>query len=133
MIECKDFFKLLKKNNIDFYTGVPDSLLRNICAYITDNTNKEEHVISSSEGSSVGLAIGYNLSTGKIPLVYMQNSGLGNIINPILSLADSDVYKIPILLLRPKSVYSFGLLKSPPITKVFLPDFAKTMLKFSAT
>ncbi len=99
MIECKDFFKLLKKNNIDFYTGVPDSLLKNICAYITDNTNKEEHVISSSEGSSIGLAIGYNLSTGKIPLVYMQNSGLGNIINPILSLADSDVYKIPILLL----------------------------------
>ena len=56
------------------------------------------HIISANEGSAIGIAIGYNLATQKIPLVYMQNSGLGNAINPILSLADKKVYSIPMLL-----------------------------------
>jgi phosphonopyruvate decarboxylase len=99
MIESKDFFESIKSLGIDFFTGVPDSLLKNICSYITDHTTSEDHIISSNEGSSMGLAIGYNLATGRIPLVYMQNSGFGNIVNPLASLADSDVYQIPMLLM----------------------------------
>ena len=99
MIDCKFFYDKLQSFGLDFFTGVPDSLLKDICAYITENTIDNNHIISSNEGSSVGLAIGYHLSTDKIPIVYMQNSGLGNIINPILSLADKKVYSIPMLLL----------------------------------
>ncbi len=99
MIDCKFFYEKLQSFGLDFFTGVPDSLLKDICAYITDNTVDKNHIISSNEGSSVGLAIGYHLSTNKVPVVYMQNSGLGNIINPILSLADQKVYSIPMLLI----------------------------------
>ncbi len=99
MIDCKFFYDKLQSLDLNFFTGVPDSLLKDICAYITENTSANNHIISSNEGSSIGLAIGYHLSTDKIPVVYMQNSGLGNIINPILSLADKKVYSIPMLLL----------------------------------
>ena len=99
MIDCKFFYDKLQSSGLNFFTGVPDSLLKDICAYITENTIANNHIISSNEGSSIGLAIGYHLSTDKIPVVYMQNSGLGNIINPILSLADKKVYSIPMLLL----------------------------------
>lgn len=99
MITAKDFYSALIQNDIDFFTGVPDSLLKDICAYITDNAKKDQHIICANEGNAVALASGYYLSTGKIPVVYMQNSGMGNMTNPILSLADRDVYSIPILLL----------------------------------
>jgi phosphonopyruvate decarboxylase len=99
MVNSELFIKTLYKNGIDFYTGVPDSLLKNICAYITDNIDAANHIIAANEGNAVGLASGYHLSTGKIAMVYMQNSGEGNIINPILSLADDEVYGIPMLLL----------------------------------
>ena len=99
MINTKKFYDLLKKHEIIFFTGVPDSLLKDFCAYITDFTPKNNHIISANEGGSIALASGYNLATDKIPLVYMQNSGLGNTINPLLSLADENVYSIPILLL----------------------------------
>ena len=72
--------------------------MKDICSYITDNVSKEKHIISANEGGAVALAIGYHLATGKIPLVYMQNSGFGNTINPLLSLADPKVYGIPMLL-----------------------------------
>lgn len=99
MIEAKDFFALLQKQGTDFFAGVPDSLLKNICAYITDTLPPEQHIISANEGNSVALATGHYLATGKFPLVYMQNSGLGNTINPLLSLTDKDVYSIPLVLL----------------------------------
>lgn len=99
MISPKAFYEKLKENNIDFFSGVPDSLLKDICAYIMDNTPKENNIIAANEGNSVGLAAGYHLATGKIPLVYMQNSGLGNCVNPLLSLTDSQVYSIPVLLM----------------------------------
>ncbi|HOE82812.1 MAG TPA: phosphonopyruvate decarboxylase [Myxococcota bacterium] len=99
MIEAKDFFDLLHAHGTDFFTGVPDSLLKNICAYITDSVPAQRHIISANEGNSVGLATGYHLATGKYPLVYMQNSGLGNTVNPLLSLADKDVYSIPLILM----------------------------------
>ena len=98
MISPKDFFDELKHHDIDFYAGVPDSLLKNLCAYITDHLPADRHIIAANEGGAVGLAAGYHLSTGKIPVVYMQNSGLGNTVNPLMSLTDKLVYHIPVLL-----------------------------------
>ena len=85
--------------DVNFYTGVPDSLLKDISAFISDNVPKENHIIAANEGAAVGLAVGYHLATGKLPFVYMQNSGLGNATNPILSIADEDVYGIPMLVM----------------------------------
>lgn len=98
MIDTLKFFNSLKKNKIDFFTGVPDSLLKEFCFCVTENTNKSQHIINANEGSSIGLSVGYNLATNKIPLVYFQNSGLGNIINPFTSIVHKSVFKIPILL-----------------------------------
>lgn len=89
----------MSKYGIDFYTGVPDSLLKDICAYIAENIDSRHNIVAANEGGAIGLAAGYHLATGKIPLVYMQNSGLGNAVNPIISLTDKDVYNIPLLLL----------------------------------
>lgn len=99
MISPKLFCQSLKKLDIDFYTGVPDSLLKDICAYVTSTLPNEKHKITANEGSAIGLAIGYNISSKKLALVYMQNSGLGNAVNPILSLADKQIYSVPMMLL----------------------------------
>lgn len=99
MINTKDFYECLNKNNVEFFCGVPDSLLKDICAFITKNISKKNHIITSNEGAAIALASGYYLATGKIAMAYMQNSGIGNAINPLLSLADKNVYNIPILLL----------------------------------
>ena len=99
MISPSRFFNELKSHDIDFYTGVPDSLLKNLCAYITDNLPSSQHIIAANEGGSVALAAGYHLATGNIPVVYMQNSGLGNTVNPLMSLTDKLVYNIPVLLI----------------------------------
>lgn len=99
MVSPKFFIDALASQNIDFFAGVPDSLLKNICAYITDNLPNEKNIIAANEGGAMGIAAGYHLATGKIPVVYMQNSGEGNIINPLASLTDKDVYNIPVLLL----------------------------------
>ncbi|KAA6332252.1 Pyruvate dehydrogenase [termite gut metagenome] len=99
MLSPKYFIKTLKKNNIEFFTGVPDSLLKNICAYISDHFVTQNNIIAANEGAAIGLAAGYYMATGKIPVVYMQNSGLGNTINPLLSLTDKEVYNIPLILL----------------------------------
>ena len=98
MIEAGKFVGCLKEVGIDFFTGVPDSLLKSFCAYVTD-TCGESHVIAANEGGAVGLAAGHYLATGKPALVYMQNSGQGNAVNPLCSLADLDVYSIPMVLL----------------------------------
>ncbi len=99
MISPAFFYQFLQKRGLEFYSGVPDSLLKNLCAYLTHNTEKKNHIIAANEGGSVGLAAGYYLATGNIPVVYMQNSGLGNTVNPLLSLMDKEVYNIPVLLL----------------------------------
>lgn len=99
MISPKYFIEQLKRSGIEFFTGVPDSLLKNICAYITDNNSIDNNIIAANEGGAVGLAAGYYLATQKIPVVYMQNSGIGNAVNPLMSLMDKDVYNIPVLLL----------------------------------
>jgi phosphonopyruvate decarboxylase len=99
MIDTEFFFKCLLKNNINFFSGIPDSLLKNICAYISDHTDSKNHIIAANEGNALAIGIGYHLATGKLPLIYMQNSGLGNIVNPLLSLSDPEVYSIPMLLM----------------------------------
>jgi phosphonopyruvate decarboxylase len=99
MINPEKFFNLLSDNDIDFYSGVPDSLLKNICAYITDNVSKQNNIIAANEGGAIALGAGYHLATGRIPLIYMQNSGIGNAINPLLSLTDKKVYRIPMILM----------------------------------
>jgi phosphonopyruvate decarboxylase len=99
MLTPKYLFDLLKGQSADFFAGVPDSLLKEFCAYVTDNSPPTQHIISANEGSAIALAAGHFLATGNIPVVYMQNSGLGNAINPLLSLTDADVYSIPVLLM----------------------------------
>ncbi len=99
MIDVKEFYNELLKNNIDFFTGVPDSLLKEICAYIALKTPKNKNIITSNEGGAISLATGYQIATKKIPMIYMQNSGIGNAVNPLMSLADKEVYSIPMLLL----------------------------------
>lgn len=99
MIRPEFFIEKLKENGIDCFAGVPDSLLKNMCAYITDHFDAAHNIITANEGAAVGLAAGYYLATGQPACVYMQNSGEGNIINPLASLTDQEVYNIPVLLL----------------------------------
>jgi len=88
----------LRTNGVSFFTGVPDSLLKEFCSFLSARIEPRRHIIAANEGAAIALATGYHLATGSIPLVYMQNSGLGNAVNPLTSLADSEVYGIPILL-----------------------------------
>lgn len=99
MITPKYFIETLAQKNIDFFTGVPDSLLKNVCAYIADHVDRFHNIIAANEGAAIGLAAGHYLATKKIPVVYMQNSGEGNAINPLASLMDKEVYNIPVLLI----------------------------------
>ncbi len=99
MITPEVFIKTLQSNGVSFFAGVPDSLLKNVCAYITDNVNADHNIITANEGSAVGVATGHYLATGEIPMVYMQNSGIGNAVNPLLSLADEKVYSIPMIVM----------------------------------
>ena len=99
MITPQFFIEKLQSEGIEFYAGVPDSLLKNVCAYITDHFDERHNIIAANEGGAVALAAGYHLATGKIGCVYMQNSGEGNAVNPLASLTDREVYHIPLLLL----------------------------------
>ncbi|THV31973.1 phosphonopyruvate decarboxylase [Glycomyces paridis] len=97
MIEPGRFIDQLSRLGVDFYTGVPDSLLKQLGSHIMATLPRERHVIAANEGAAVGLAIGHYMRTAKPALVYLQNSGFGNLVNPVLSLADPDVYGIPML------------------------------------
>ena len=83
----------------EFYAGVPDSQLKALCNYLinTNGIDSRHHVIAANEGNAAALAAGYHLATGKVPVVYMQNSGEGNIINPVASLLNDKVYAIPMI------------------------------------
>ena len=98
MIDVETLISLLKKNKCDFYTGVPDSVLKELSSYLQIN-NKNKHIISTNEGSAVSIGIGYYLATKKLPIVYMQNSGLSNSLNPLISIAHKKVYSIPLILI----------------------------------
>ena len=91
--------KLAEIIGSDFYTGVPDSQLKALCNYLMDTygIDPKHHVIAANEGNCAALAAGYHLATGKVPVVYMQNSGEGNIINPVASLLNDKVYAIPVV------------------------------------
>ena len=99
MIDAKNLFLFLKKNKINFFTGVPDSVLKNFIYILDSNKKKTKHIIATNEGSAVALAAGNYLATKKLALVYMQNSGLGNAINPLISICHSKVYAIPLILM----------------------------------
>ena len=99
MIDQEKFVKYLQNNGIEFITGVPDTLLNDFCLFIENQWPKDKHIIAANEGNAVAIAAGYHLATGSIPLVYMQNSGLGNTVNPLLSLTHKEVYSIPMILL----------------------------------
>ena len=90
---------LVKIIGSDFYTGVPDSQLKALCNYLMNNygIDQKHHIIAANEGNCTALAAGYHLATGKVPVVYMQNSGEGNIINPVASLVNDKVYAIPVV------------------------------------
>lgn len=83
---------------VPFFAGVPDSLLKHLSTHLEATLPDTQHVIAANEGAAVGVAIGHHLRTGGVPVVYLQNSGIGNAVNPLLSLADSEVYGIPIAL-----------------------------------
>jgi phosphonopyruvate decarboxylase len=93
------FFQALTERGIRFFTGVPDSLLKDFCAYVTDHVDDSCHVITANEGNAVALAAGHYLGSGSSGLVYLQNSGVGNTVNPLLSLNDPEVYGLPVLLM----------------------------------
>ena len=99
MISPQLFVNELNKLGVNFFTGVPDSLLKEFCHYLDSQLLEDKHVIAANEGSAVSLAAGIQVASGNVPLVYLQNSGFGNAINPLLSLVDKDVYSIPMLLL----------------------------------
>jgi len=134
------FFRLMRSHGTKFFTGVPDSLLKDFCAYITDNVSSEDHIIAANEGTAMATAAGYHMATGKIPVVYLQNSGLGNTVNPLLSLCSPKVYSIPTLLLigwrgepgkkdEPQHILQGaltpGLLKEMAVPYAILPDYAE--------
>lgn len=99
MINQKRFLNTLQESGVRFFTGVPDSFLNGFCNYLLETIPEDRHVIAANEGNAIAIASGYYFSTGIIPLVYMQNSGMGNTLNPLVSLADRHVYSVPMILL----------------------------------
>ena len=100
MILCKELFEAFIKNDLTFFTGIPDSTFKGWMTFLTEkHGEKLTHVIACNECEAVAVAAGYYLSTGKIAVVYMQNSGEGKVVNPITSLCDTEVYSIPVLLM----------------------------------
>jgi phosphonopyruvate decarboxylase len=98
MIKIEALTNLLKKNGTTFFTGVPDSVLKELSVHL-QTKNKKYHIIASNEGAAVSIGIGYHLSTKKIPCIYMQNSGLSNSLNPLISIANKKVYSIPLIII----------------------------------
>ena len=98
MIKVDTLVNVLKKNKCSFFTGVPDSVLKELSIFLK-NKNKKNHIIATNEGSATSLGIGYYLATNKLPCIYMQNSGLSNALNPLISIAHKKVYSIPLVLI----------------------------------
>ena len=97
MVDFMQLFGALDDKGVKFYTGVPDSLLNNFCLYLVNNIPDGQHVMAANEGNAVAIAAGHYMATGDIPVVYMQNSGIGNASNPLLSLTHDCVYGIPMI------------------------------------
>jgi phosphonopyruvate decarboxylase len=99
VISPEIFYKGLISRGASFFAGVPDSFLAEFSSYLSDFCSKSTHIVAANEGNAIALGLGFHLATKRIPVVYMQNSGLGNAINPLVSLASKEVYKIPLLLI----------------------------------
>lgn len=143
-LDPADFYNALRNIEINFFCGVPDSLLKDFCAFMASTEREENHVITANEGNAIGLAAGYHLATGKTSLVYLQNSGLGNTVNPLVSLAAHEVFSIPMLLLigwrgepgkrdEPQHLFqghvTSGLLDTLGIKYATLPDYIEGATK----
>jgi phosphonopyruvate decarboxylase len=98
MLDQKKVFGELEKNGVTFFTGVPDSYLNGFCNYALAHCGNR-NIIAANEGNAIGIAAGHYFATKEIPLVYMQNSGEGNAVNPLVSLVDRNVYAVPMILL----------------------------------
>lgn len=98
MVNQNELFTALDKLGVKFFTGVPDSLLNDFCLYLVNNIPDGQHVMAANEGNAIAIAAGHYMATGNIPVVYMQNSGIGNATNPLLSLTHNCVYGIPMIL-----------------------------------
>lgn len=98
MVNQELLFKSLEGQGVDFFTGVPDSFLNDFCLYLCNHYGNDRHIMAANEGNAVAVAAGHYFATGNIPVVYMQNSGIGNATNPLLSLAHQSVYGIPMIL-----------------------------------
>ncbi len=99
MIEPEFLYDILLQEGVEYYAGVPDSLLKQFCSFVSCRVPEENHVIAANEGAAAGLAVGYHLATGQVPAIYLQNSGFGNVINPVLSIADKEVYGTPMIVI----------------------------------
>lgn len=99
MLDQERVYKTFCNNGVTFFTGVPDSYLNGFCTYLLKNAPENRNIIAANEGNAVGIASGHYFATGEVPLVYMQNSGFGNTINPLASLVDEHVYAVPMILL----------------------------------
>lgn len=98
MVNQAQLFEALDNVGVKFFTGVPDSLLNDFCLYLVNNIPEGRHVMAANEGNAIAIAAGNYMATGNIPVVYMQNSGIGNATNPLLSLTHDCVYGIPMIL-----------------------------------
>ena len=98
MLNQENVFKTLARYGVTFFTGVPDSYLNGFCNYALSHCG-DRNIIAANEGNAIGIAAGHYFASREIPLVYMQNSGLGNTVNPLASLVDKNVYAVPMLLL----------------------------------
>ena len=98
MVDQSQLFEALDNLGVKFFTGVPDSLLNDFCLYLVNNIPDGRHVMAANEGNAIAIAAGNYMATGNIPVVYMQNSGIGNATNPLLSLTHDCVYGIPMIL-----------------------------------
>lgn len=99
MIDPFSLLRILREEGIEYFVGVPDSSLKEFCECVDQTVDGNRHIIAANEGNAIGLAAGWYLGTGRPALVYMQNSGIGNSVNPLISLADSEVYGLPMLIL----------------------------------
>ena len=97
MITAEKMCDLFYKNDITTFVGVPDSTTKELSAYLEHTPNKFNYLISANEGNAVAIGAGIALGNGELPCVFLQNSGIGNIINPVVSLTDENVYDIPLI------------------------------------
>src|SRR3989338_11180934 len=97
-MKVEDIIAVLVREQLLFLTGVPCSYLNNFLTFINTQKNPLQHIMATSEGEAIAIATGYHLATNKVPIIYLQNSGFGNTVNPLTSLMDKEVYSIPAIL-----------------------------------